>query len=192
MFLLRKVAFILTYIVTLIIRRDNRRLVLGAWFGKDFNDNTKYLLRHLCAHSNNYFDVTWVTKSKSVADKIKCEFGPNVRVVLSGTPSAYYHQLRAGSFFTVTGRGDVDYHLLGGASHFELWHGIPLKKINYDTYSFTFRIISKFSDFLHKYKYFVVGAGKKLEQTYCSAFDVRPDQILNLGQCRTDVFLTML
>lgn len=172
----------------MILLRNEKKIILGSWFGQDYGDNTKYFLRYLQAHHKNDLDITWVTKSDEVAHKIISEFGDDVRVVMSGSASACFHQLRAGFFFTVTGRADVDYYMLGGATHIELWHGLPLKKINYDTHSGLTRRIRRVLDYLHKIRYFVVSDGKSLKNTYCSAFDIDNKKVLHFGQCRTDVF----
>ncbi|QUN06892.1 CDP-glycerol glycerophosphotransferase family protein [Shewanella yunxiaonensis] len=187
-FLIRKIIYLSTWIISFFIPRNKKKLILGAWFGQEYGDNTKYFLRYLLKNYKGCFDITWVCKSEAVLCKINEEFGGEVRVVLSGKPRAFYHQLRAAFFFTVTGRADVDYHLLGGATHIELWHGIPLKKINYDTYTSSGKRLRRIAEFLHKKKYFVVGPSKGLIKTYCSAFDIEEEKILNIGQCRTDVF----
>lgn len=124
---------ILTVIINLFIKRDNRIALFGAWMGKNFADNTRNLFQYLHEHGQEHgFDkVIWVTRKQAVCDELRtmgyeCYMMYDIR-------SIYYH-FKAGYHVNCNcnysnGGYDGDFmgHLSTGAKKYNLWHGIPLK-----------------------------------------------------------------
>lgn len=115
------------YLSSFIIKRNPDLWVFGSWNGQLYNDNSKYLFEFIINEKKD-INAIWITKNKKLLKKLKS----------NGKPALYcyslkgiYIQLRAGAcFFTQSHRLD----LLGAAVAkeallFQLWHGMPLKKI---------------------------------------------------------------
>ena len=64
-FIVRKIIYILTLLITIFIKRDPNLLVFGAWFGQKYSDNSKYLFEYLVGNHKEY-KIVWVTKSDEV------------------------------------------------------------------------------------------------------------------------------
>lgn len=115
------------YFVSGRIRRDARLWVFGDYHGK-FSDNSKYLYLYINKHLPDVRAV-WISPNKDL-----------VRILRRNGFEAYYTWsikgiftvARAGVWFFTFSSKDINYWLSNGALLVNLWHGIPLKKIEYD------------------------------------------------------------
>lgn len=174
-------------------KRDSNLMVFGAWFGKKYDDNPRYLFEYV---SDNFPEINavWITESDSIYNKI---IGEGRNCVKADTKEAKEIILSAKYIITATGRIDVgkdSEKYQGGAVYINLWHGIPLKKIMYDnTYSSRTRhgISKEIKIFLENkpFKdYYVVSTSPAITEIYQSAFRIDKAHILELGQPRNDIF----
>lgn len=110
--------------------RSKNVFIFGAWFGKRFSDNPKYLLMQMLRSDEfKRKKFVWIGND-SLAKMIN-----NKRVVFIRRNSlkSIFYQLRAGKVFFTHGYQDFgDYSFLKGAICFQLWHGFPIKKIGAD------------------------------------------------------------
>ena len=128
----KRINFILypIYLLVKIFRFLNllpkKYIIIGGANGVEFLDNSKYLFLYL--HGKNR--VVWVTHSKEVLKHLRKN---DYRCYLSYSLSGVYHCLFARCFVVSHGVYDLIPVLMPGVSVVQLWHGIPIKKIGYDS-----------------------------------------------------------
>ncbi|MGD9487943.1 MAG: CDP-glycerol glycerophosphotransferase family protein [Calditrichaceae bacterium] len=117
----------LVYFLSFLSRRDKKVWIFGT-YNRAFNDNTKYMYLFI---EKNFPAITpvWLSKSRDSAEKFR-KSGINAYYRFSLEGIKY---LLAGKFyFCNTNLGDLNYWLSGGAVYINFWHGVPLKKIEFD------------------------------------------------------------
>ncbi len=175
------------YISMLVPRRHNV-CVFGAWLGERFADNSKQLFLEMQKHTN--LRAVWITKDKKTKKQIE---GLGFEVYMWGTFKAVFVQLTAKYAIVSNGISDLGHTFLGRAVIINLWHGIPLKKICYDNkYEKDWDSpLQKARDFIVNIplgNMYYVATSPLFEEIYQSAFRVRKEQVLCLGQPRSDIF----
>lgn len=172
-------------------RRDPKLMLFGAWFGKKYDDNPRYLFEYVVENRKD-IQAVWMTCDPAIYDRLKEKDLP---VCMSDSEEAIGLAKKAKYVFTATGRVDIGeepLQYLGGAYYINLWHGIPLKKIMYDDeYSaaskqnlkyFIRNAVEKFPN----RHYYVVSTSDVITKIYRSAFRVDGKHVLQLGQPRND------
>lgn len=116
-----------------LIRRDYRVVLIGAWMGEKFADNSRFLFQYLSSHKeeNNLKHVVWATRSPDVKNElIKMGYS----CVLIGTKESFYWHCKSGIHVicNMTDGGDnynsdIDITLSAGAKKVQLWHGNGIK-----------------------------------------------------------------
>ena len=112
-------------------KRDEDLMLFGAWFGKKYDDNPRYLFEYVVENCPQ-IKAVWMTEDAGVYRRLQEQGLP---VCMCGTQEAKALAKRAKYIFTATGRRDIGQETLqylGGAYYINLWHGLPLKKIMYD------------------------------------------------------------
>lgn len=112
-----------------IIPRNKHIWVIGSTFGRRFADNPKYFYLYLCQHHKDDIRAIWISKDKSI-----------VSLLNKNSLEAYYLYSLKGICFALRAKvylydnysKDICFTLSGGAIKINLWHGIPLKKIQKD------------------------------------------------------------
>ena len=121
------------FIVNLFIRRDTEIALFGAWMGKKYADNTRYLYQYLQKNIEKYNlkKIIWVTRSESTF-KLLTNMG--LEVYMMHSYKSFYYHIKAGVHvvcninFPVKGySGDIMGQLSGCAIKINTWHGIPIK-----------------------------------------------------------------
>ena len=116
------------------IKRDDEIVLLGAWMGTKFADNTRYLFQYL-ADSNNVYKckkAIWITRDETV-NEILNQMGYSSFLV--NTKESKFWHLKSGihiicnaAFSTNNYEPDIDVRYSWGAKKVQLWHGIAIKK----------------------------------------------------------------
>lgn len=181
-----------TMMITMVIPKDKKMIIFGAWWGNKYDDNSRALYEYII---KNRADIKayWLTPNKSIATYVRSLGYP---VVYSHTIKAILITMRAGYECYCTSRKDIGKNLekyLGGCTLINLFHGVATKKILYDdkVYRRPQRIIgkirSKVQNFTTKNIY-VVCTSESYANFYKSAFRTSRDKVLNIGQARNDYF----
>ena len=176
---------------SMLIPKNKKLMIFGAWFGKKYDDNPKYLFEYVLAERKDITAI-WYTSDKQTFDKLT-ELG--YPVYMSNTWKSIRTAMRAKYFFTATSREDIgwmDANFTGNAVHVELWHGIPLKKIMYDNDfitkdTFKQKVSAKLS-YPPFRKDYVVSTSDTITDIYLRAFRKKADYVAQLGQPRNDYF----
>lgn len=117
------------YALSYLMPRSKNIWVLGSTFGKRFADNPKYFYLYLNQYRSEQIRSIWISKKKEV-----------VKLLQDNHLEGYYlysfkgiwYSLRAKVYLYDNYSKDICFTLSGGAVKINLWHGIPLKKIQND------------------------------------------------------------
>ena len=165
-------------------KRNPRIWVFGAWYGNSYSDNSKTMFEYV-TENMPYIDAVWVTGNNAVYKDLLCE---HKKVVLKGTKEAKKICGEAGYVFISNGASDVEQNYINGARQIWLWHGMPLKTINYDN-KLNDNLKAKIN-FLFPYNkpYRFISVGDKWAPVFKSAFHISEKQIIVTGLPRNDNF----
>lgn len=179
------------YILSFLIKKRHDIWIFGSWFGMKYSDNTKYFFEHCyCQHygENRYI---WIYKSRAVKEKI-INAGSIYECYYYLSLKGIYFQLIAGRVFVTQ---SVVSDLLPAAISentiiYQLWHGLPLKKIMYDSLKpgAMKNFITKLFPYLRHRQNFLIVPHGRLGDIMRDAFRLTEHNVIRSGQPRVDVF----
>lgn len=113
------------YLLSFLFPRSNKIWVFGS-FGI-YNDNSRYLFEYI-VKEHEEIRAIWISNDEqSVLTASK--YGEAFR---RHTLKGFYYSLRAKVYVYSAYVADICWYAAGGAYKVNLWHGIPLKKIEFD------------------------------------------------------------
>ncbi len=116
-------------IATALVPRSPRRWVFGSWYGTRFADNPKHFFLHCHGLAERPVQAVWLSKNPEVVRSVRALGLP---AYLTSSPRGLWHALRAGVYLLDCRLSDVHAMASRGALKVNLWHGVPLKKIERD------------------------------------------------------------
>lgn len=160
-------------------------------------DNSKYFYHHV---STQYPQIRccWVTDNPVVLAQLQAQ---GTLVVKRKSLKGALTILRASHVFCSAYVSEVNFWLTGGAKVVNLWHGLPLKKIEFDIDAGELK--DKYAKQLNitniKARFFNPAAYRKpdwmfsppspaMQKIFASAFRVQSHQLVQCGSPRTDLF----
>lgn len=182
------------YWLSFLIPRNKRIWLFGSTFGRRFADNPKYLYLYMSQHRDKLkIRPVWISHDKKIVKFLN----------KNGYEAYYYHSLK-GIILALRGRvylfdnysKDINFWQSGGALKVNMWHGIPLKKIQADNVFDKFRHPrnkwEKFKNFPRnlsdeKPNHCVLATSQFLLPIFASAFNT--DNVLISGYPRNDVLI---
>ena len=173
--------------------RDPGLLVFGAPLGR-FADNAAYLFLDADGALEHYRRV-WITPSRSVRDRLRAA---GYEAETKWSPRGVRRCLSAGMYLYSAYPSDINRWLYDGAVMFNLWHGVPLKRIERDR---TNRTAEHRSDALSRRAFADEQVVPDLllspsafisRRCFQSAFAVPPQRCVDAGYPRTDHFAVPL
>ncbi len=173
------------FILSLLFPKRRNRWCFGSWFGKKFDDNTKYLFE--IANKDESIDAYWVTSEEHIYENLKKK---ELKVVLSTSWHGIYIQLTSRVFFCTVNSKDFLFSTLTPRNLFvQTWHGTPIKKIGFDV---SYPIISQLFNYIRKHTIdnydFVLSPSEKFDTIFKSAFRIGDEHILRSNCPRCDAF----
>lgn len=169
--------------------RDKRLWVYGAWEGKRYDDNSRYLFEHV---SDNHPEIKsiWLSPRKDVVDLVrKHGYAAEYSYSLIGICT----QLKAGVFFFSNGLEDIgDIALIQGAKIIGLWHGTGMKNVYYLQAGQKKGIISRIKEVKDRifsviYQDYTIATSEEVAKMRQQTYHLKPNQILITGQPRNDI-----
>ena len=127
--LFKFVAYLICYVFypfSYIFPRTDKILVFGSYRG-GFNDNSKYLFLYANKHIKDK-KIVWISTKKSTVVHIRT-LGFQAYYVAS--LKGLFYALRAGYWFVNSYTSDIAFCLAGRAKIVNLWHGVPMKAIEF-------------------------------------------------------------
>ena len=182
------------YFISGLFKRDANVWVFGSQ-KQMFIDNTKHMFIDIVM---NYPEIKaiWITGSKENVKYINDRGGiAYLRWSLKG----FFWSCKAKYWFVTTTSGEINYYYSKNAVIVNLWHGVAIKKIYFDTDN-PDDLKKRFTDisFFQKYVYepftyklsdFAISTSDQVSRdSLSSGLRVSIDRCLPLGQARTDIF----
>ncbi len=185
------ILFLPLWWIQVLIPRKKNIWIFGAWYGYRYSDNSKYLFEYV----NNYhkeIKAVWLTRDVGVRDSIRDKGGVSF---LTNNINAIYYSLLAKNILVSSGKRDINFLFINGATKIQLWHGSPLKKIGLDdsysnVNSFSQKIImAKLFPFSYEYNYdYTLSNSQIFTNKMSSAFNLSVEQVWETGCPRNDIF----
>jgi CDP-glycerol glycerophosphotransferase (TagB/SpsB family) len=175
------------------VRRDPSLCVFGATMDRFF-DNSAYLYLRV-AQQSDPLRCVWITGSTALRDRLRAAgFEAEKRWSRRGVLLS----VRAGSYVVSSYAADVNEWLGDGATIVNLWHGVPLKKIERDIDSGPLRLVyedrqpmkAAFADQLRPPDLLLAPSAFIAERCFRSAFAIPLERCLPYGYPRTDHFFS--
>ena len=168
---------------------DDQLIIMGAYSGNSYLDNTKYLFEFLNNHSNNR--VVWMTKSRGLLLELK---NKGFEGVYALSLEAIKLLKKARYIFLTHGVYDVlPIDFSPKTTIIMTWHGTVIKDITEDfdaTYSYKKWVrYLRLKSYPDQYIDYVLtpAKGKYEHKILTTAFRVRSSKILDLGYPRNDI-----
>ena len=182
----------LIYLIVLLIPKKKNLWIFGAWFGKQYSDNSKYLFEFI---SLNHKDIRtiWITHKKQIRELIRAK---GFEAYLSYEVKGIFYSIKANSAIICQTKQDIGAILLGGKKVIQLWHAIPFKKIMYDheydnkIYTKLFLQVKKYL-FPFQYESYSMSIASSIEvqSRIMSAYKLKRSQVKITGYPRNDIIL---
>lgn len=185
--MLHRILNLAVYLMSGLAPRRPGRVVFGAWLGRRYADNPRYLFEYLC-RTRPELDLRWIGDADGLA-QVPGEL--RERFVRRGTLRALWSALTAGRVYLSHGYPDIArYNLCRGAVVTYLGHGLTIKRMGgaprpehglAGLVRKAFRSANTFDHFAASSR----EHGSKLLAEY-SGNGIAPDRLVFLGQPRTD------
>lgn len=131
---LKLLGFLICYIIypfSFLFPRSKRKYVFGS-FRNSFNDNAKYLFIHAQENADKTIQYIWLSQSLKCVRQVR-SIGFRAYWVLE--PRGVWHALTSKYWFFNSYTSDIMFCLSGGAVCTNLWHGVGLKRIEFNVLS---------------------------------------------------------
>ncbi|WP_286265531.1 CDP-glycerol glycerophosphotransferase family protein [Thalassotalea atypica] len=182
------------FIVKLIPKKKN--LWCFSSYRDSFVDNSKYLF-HYTHNQHKEIDAVWVTDNNQLYEEL---LSAGYKVVKRKSVSGILTIIRAEFVFFSSYVSEVSFWFSSGAKLVNLWHGLPLKKIEFDIDSGA--LAEKYAEkpsrkqlflrFFYPAAYsrpdFVTAPSDKMAELFKSAFRIEEQNIIRSSSPRTDQF----
>lgn len=190
------------------IPRDKKLWVFGSTFGRRFADNPRYFYLYVVQRNINFSHQTeqdcildnqisqirsvWISQNREIVALLQEKGYP---VYFKYSLKGIWSCLRGGVYFYDNYPKDISHWLSGGAIKINLWHGIPLKKIQHDNIHDTIRhpknIVEKIKTFPRrlsdeKPSHYVLSTSEYMASIFKSAFQTK--RVIVSGYPRNDAF----
>ncbi len=120
------IACYIVYPFSFLIPRTKEIYAYGSYRGA-FNDNSKYLFIYANQHVKNKRHV-WLTTSQKTVQHVR---SLGFEAYWLGSPVGMWLALRSKYWFVNSYTSDILFFLSGGATVINLWHGVPMKCIEF-------------------------------------------------------------
>ncbi len=127
---MKTLVYIICYLIypfSFLVPRSKKQLAFGSYRGS-FSDNSKYLFIYLVEHHPE-LQLCWLSMNRQTVQKVRT-LGLPAYWVLS--PIGVWRALRAKYWFVNSYSSDIMYCLSGGATIVNLWHGVGLKRCEFN------------------------------------------------------------
>ena len=190
---MKTLAYIICYLIypfSFLIPRSKKRLAFGSYRGS-FSDNSKYLFIYAAEHCKD-LDVCWLSVNRQTVKHVR-SLGMPAYWVLS--PIGAWKALRAKYWFINSYTSDIMYCLSGNAVVINLWHGVGLKKCEFNIKSGALadRFVKKtFKErFYHPESFrrpnYLLSSTEFQSVMFASAFRIPTERCLELGYPRNQI-----
>ena len=131
---MKSIAYLICYLIypfSFLFPRSKRKYAFGSFRGS-FNDNARYLFIYATENTDESIKKVWLSCNRKCVKKVR-GLGLEARWVLS--PAGIWYALTSKYWFFNSYTSDIMFCLSGGAVCINLWHGVGLKRIEFNTVS---------------------------------------------------------
>lgn len=182
------------YLLANLIPKRKNTWVFGAWYGNKYSDNTKAFFEYV-SEKHHEINAIWITKDKQLMKALRSQ---NINVSYYISIKGLIAQLSADFAFVCQALpDDIFAPAIGKKTNVvNLWHGLPLKKIMFDTFDAPKagdNIFGKLVNFLTPYNKirndYLIATSSETQKTLSRAFKISKERTLITGFPRNDVLL---
>ncbi len=174
------------YIMSSFYKRDNSIWVFGEWFGERVGDNSFYLANYV---AKNYDGITVYWLCKDTCDTRRLD--PSIRVIDYSSKEAVKISKKSAVAVMNEGIKDLNSDITNywaNAIKVNLWHGVPWKKIGYDSQTVHKQsLIDVFRNKIYQYDYYV-SPSQEYSTRIMTAFNAKSDSFIFTGYPRNSLF----
>lgn len=131
---MKLIAYIICYLIypfSFLFPRSKRKYAFGSFRGA-FNDNARYLFIYASRQTDDNIRKVWLSTNRDCVKKVR-SYGLEAYWVLG--PRGIWHALTSRYWFFNSYTADIMFCLSGGAVCINLWHGVGLKRTEFNTIS---------------------------------------------------------
>ncbi|MCL1049542.1 CDP-glycerol glycerophosphotransferase family protein [Shewanella abyssi] len=184
----------LLYQLSRLVPRSTNKAVFGS-YKELFSDNSKYLYKHWS--DEKFIRCIWITANREVIKQLRAD---GYEVYYRWSFQGAFHALTAKYYFYNSYIGDINQWLAGGAVKVNLWHGLPMKKIEFDITSGPMAqifnpesLLQRLMQSLHAHQQrikpdIMLSPSPLVDQLFKSAFRLGNHNLLHCGYPRTDYY----
>ncbi|MBQ9417827.1 MAG: CDP-glycerol glycerophosphotransferase family protein [Bacteroidales bacterium] len=170
--------------------RSERRWAFGSFRGA-FNDNAKYLFLYC---NNHYSQATsvWLSSSRATIRLVR---SLGLKAYFIASPKGAWYALTSKYWFVNSYSSDILYAFSGGAIVVNLWHGVGLKRIEFNITSGTLADRYQRRTLGHRFYHpevfrrpdYMLSSTPFQTAMFAPAFRIPPSRCLELGYPRNEI-----
>lgn len=179
-----------------LLPRNKNIYIFSSWFGERYSDNSRILYEYINLNFP-HIKTIWLAKNTNVIKLLKSK---NKQAYKPTSIKGIYYCLRAKKIFVTTG-GEINMFFCNGAEYYNLWHGMPLKKILNDDKHSKKSNANSYNEFLEKHfiwkanftkqkKLYTISNSRFFNSFLQTAFNLPNEKILQVGSPRCDALFT--
>lgn len=107
-----------------LFKRNKSLWIFSSWFGKKYNDSSRIFFEYV-NKNHPEINAVWISRDKKIVRNLRSK---GFKAEKANSLKAMWLAFRAGRIFSTSGY-EMFYGFSNGAELYELWHGMPLKKI---------------------------------------------------------------
>lgn len=174
------------FIISNFFPKKKNLWLFGAWQGKLYADNSKYLFRYINQNHPEIIAV-WISRNQEAVNKAISE---GYRAFNYKSLRAKWYTLRASVVFETEGNNDHIPYLIGGAKKIQLWHGFGIK--NNKKWQIDTNLINKNKFHTLAYAHFDdywMTACEEASKKYADSYNISSNRMFITGQPKDDTFV---
>lgn len=192
---MKTLAYIICYLLypfSFLWKRSVKRWAFGSYRG-GFSDNSKYLFIYAAEHYPD-IQVCWLSLNRQTVQRVRA-LGLPAYWVLS--PIGAWKALRAKYWFVNSYASDIMFCLSGGATIVNLWHGVGLKRCEFNIHDGV--LAERFVKQTFKERFYhpesfrrpdwLVSSTEFQSTMFATAFRIPLEKCLNVGYPRNGILL---
>jgi CDP-glycerol glycerophosphotransferase len=169
--------------------RTKSKAVFGCYKNK-FSDNSKYLFLHW--HQSTPIRVIWISGDTTLVTRLQSQ---GKEAYYRWSLKGIYHCLTSYYYFYSAYVGDINQWLCKGSYKINLWHGSPLKEIEFDIsngpLAADYQLPLTLKRKLSKHQIYIppdlmLAPSELVGSLFMSAFQISKDSLIECGNPRTD------
>ena len=191
--MMKFLAYLVCYCIypfSFLFPRNRKKWAFGSFRGA-FNDNAKYLFIYVSKQMPD-IQCVWLSINKDTVREVRSK-GLDACYILS--PKGVWLALTSKFWFFNAYSSDIMFCLSGGATLVNLWHGLPLKRIEFDIDSglLADRFVRKtlkeryYHPEVFKRPDYVVSSSELFSEVFARSFRIPRDRCLDFGLARNGI-----